>query len=588
MATPAHNHVRIPTALLALLAVLSTGLAGWRVSALIARRPQALMSAGASAGSVSAAHVFADITATAGLDFNHENGARGAFWIPEEMGAGACLFDADGDEDIDAYLLQGGTLDGMPPTGGRSLLFLNDGAGHFEQASATRGADLTGYALGCAAGDLDNDGDSDLYVTRLGADALLLNDGRGHFVEASTAAGLSGGGFGTSVALFDYDRDGWLDIYVARYIDWAPYHERPCFDPAGGRDYCGPLDFNLPAVDTLWHNRGDGTFEDATVSAGIAATVGYSLGVLTADVDDDGWLDVYVATDQMPAALWMNQGDGTFRDEAALRGCAFNNDGMAIAGMGVAAEDLDDDGDIDLIVTNIEKQAHLCLKNNAGVFEDVSHAWGFGGWSVPYTAFGIALFDQDHDGQLDGLVANGAVNRRQTPYFPRHDYAEPNQFIRQNRDGRFEDHSAELAAVLEQPGTSRAAVSGDIDNDGDIDVLITNNGGPVQVLRNDSAPGTWIMLDVREATGHHAVGARVTIATATGSFHRHVTAHTGYVGCNDPRIHVGLGSAEHIEHVEVRWVDRTIQRWSDVHPRQHCRLIRGRSEVQPLLLEAAP
>lgn len=492
------------------------------------------------------------------------------------------MFDYDGDGDLDIYLVQGGLVEG-DNNASRNRLFRNDGSGHFEDVSDGSGADLPGYGMGCAAADFDNDGDVDLYVTRLGANALLLNNGDGTFRDVTVAAGVGDPGFGTAAAFVDFDRDGFLDLYLVNYVEWSSAIATQCYDRSGAEDYCSPTQFP-PAQDRLYRNTGrfgagggETWFEDVSVAAGIAQVRGNGLAVACTDFDGDGWVDIYVANDQTPAFLWINKRDGTFREDAALAGCAFSGDGMAIAGMGVAVEDLDGDGDFDLMVTNIRAQTHLLLQNDGGLFEDVSYARGLGSWSVPYTGFGIALFDQDHDGELDGFVANGAVNRWIEPLRSGHPFVEPNHFFRHGADGRFLDCTAEAGLPPAKLEMSRGVIVGDYDNDGDIDVLITNNRGPVQLLRNENgSTHAWTMLDLLPATGsRHAINAIATVEAGGRTYLREVRPHVGYLGSNDPRLHVGLGSASGIDRLTVRWADGTSETWSNLPVNRHLRVRQG-------------
>ncbi len=559
------------TSVLACLACLTLAGVSWRV---LTHYQTASPDVAPGKSVDSSPPLFKDVSKEANVRFTHVTGGKGAYWIPEEMGPGGAFFDYDNDGDLDIYLVQGGEIArAAGPTGSagdnaqyRNRLLRNDGSGRFDDVSEGSGADLPGYGMGCAAADYDNDGDVDLYVTRLGPDALLRNNGDGTFTDVTQAAGIDNAGFGTCVSFVDYDRDGHLDIYVANYIDWSPHREHVCYDLNGARDFCNPLEYEAPAADKLFHNLGNGQFEDASKRSNVASKVGHSLGVLCSDFDGDGWVDVFVASDQTPGILWLNQKDGTFAEDGALRGCAFNADGMAISGMGVAAEDLDLDGDYDLIVTNIQNQPHLCLRNDGGLFEDVSHAWGFGGWGVPYTAFGIAVFDQDNDASLDAFIGNGAVNRLRTPYLEGHLFAEPNQFIRRNRSGRFIDASAEAGPALLHPGVTRGTIQGDYDNDGDIDILVTNNGGEAQLLRNENATGhAWTLLDlIPEGGPRHAINARLELEAGGRIFRREVRPHVGYLGSNDPRIHVGLKDAKVIGRLTVTWPNGDAEEWRDL------------------------
>ncbi len=519
--------------------------------------------------------IYDDIAADAGVEFVHQPGAIGEFWLPEVMGAGGAILDYDGDGDYDIYVVQGGEIVGDNDRF-RNKLFANDGLGRFTDVSAASGADVPGYGMGAWAADYDNDGDVDLFITRLGPNVLLRNNGDGTFTDVSDVAGVADERWGTGAAFFDFDRDGFLDLFVTNYVDWKPHIEPACYMPTGQRDYCTP-ETAAASPGVLYHNLGDGRFEDVSAQAGISRTRGNGLGVLCSDFDGDGWVDVFVANDMTPGFFWHNKGDGTFEESGALRGCAYNGDGLAIAGMGVAAEDIDADGDFDLVVTNIGAQPHMCLDNEDGYFSDVSHSMGFGRWGVPYTGFGIALFDQNHDARLDGLVVNGAVNGRFTPQRAGNRYAQRNQFIRRDETGRFIDATEELGVPSDKFEISRGAYVVDIDNDGDLDMLVTNNRGPVQLLRNENQSGlSWVMLDLIPGNGNrHAINARVELEVGDRRILREVRPHESYLGTRDPRIHVGLADAQLIDRLTVRWSDGAVEEWVSLPVDRHLRLVQG-------------
>ncbi|MBZ0267388.1 CRTAC1 family protein, partial [bacterium] len=517
---------------------------------------------------------FADVTAGSGLDFTHEPGARGRFWLPEGIGSGGALVDYDGDGDLDVFLVQGGFLEdaSADPV---NRLFRNDGALRFADVTDAAGGGAGGYGIGCAAADYDADGDTDLYVTRLGPNVLLRNDG-GAFVDVTETAGVGDPGFGASAAWLDYDGDARLDLFVTNYVDWGPHLEGACYDATGVADYCGPLDYHAPSVDLLYRSLGHGRFRDATVEAGMAEDRGNGLGAICTDFDGDGRVDIFVANDQTPGFLWLNQGDGTFREDGAVRGCGYNADGIAIAGMGVAAEDLDDDGDFDLVVTNIHDQAHLAVRNDDGYFTDATHVWGFAGWGVPRTGFGLALFDQEHDGRLDGYVANGSVNRLAEPYRADNPFAEPDQFLHRLPDGSFVDASDECPAVGEPVEMSRGVLVGDLDGDGDLDLVVTANRGPARLLRNDQdGTGAWVMLELVANGGGSALNAIAEVEAGGRHFLREVRPHAGYLGTNDPRLHFGLGAATRMDRLTIRWPDGRRETWTDIPVRAHLRLRQG-------------
>jgi hypothetical protein len=507
---------------------------------------------------------FTDITDESGVSFVHVADPIGNFWLPEQMGSGGAALDFDNDGDMDLYLVQTGLLS-HPRNPVSNRLYRNEGMLRFldvttaTTSGATDGA--TGYGMGGSAADYDADGDVDLYVTRVGANVLLRNNGDGSFSDVTTEAGVGDTSFGASATFLDYDRDGHLDLYVVNYVDWAAQREGSCFDVFGLPDYCSPIVYEAPAVDRLYRGGPRHTFDDVSSESGVDRAAGNGLGVVSTDFDGDGWVDLFVANDQTPGFLWLNQRDGTLLEDASLRGCAFNADGMAIAGMGVVSEDLDGDQDLDLVITNIISQPHLGLRNEGTHFTDATHLWGLAGWGVPRTAFGVGLFDQDLDGQLDGLVANGAVNRLSEPYAEGYDYEERNQFIRRDAAGRFFDATAEAPLALDHLAMSRALLLGDFDSDGDPDAVVTNNRSSARVLRNENRSGhSWLVLDLVGIGGRRdTFNSRVQIHAAGKTFLREVRSAQGFLGSNDPRLFFGLGSADRIDRVEIRWTDGSRQ-----------------------------
>lgn len=528
--------------------------------------------------------VFTDVTAESGLTFKHINGARGAFGLPELMGSGAAFFDFDNDGDLDVYLVQGGAMPGGDPAS-RNQLFENDGAGKFRNVSEGSGADVPGYGMGCSAADYDADGDVDLFVTRLGTSVLLRNEGGRSFVDVTALSGVRVEGFSSGSAFLDFDRDGLLDIFVLRYVDWTPQKERTCFARSGVRDYCGPLEYKSPGAAALFRNTGSGRFDDVSTASGIGLKRGNGLGVLATDFDGDGWVDIYAANDQTPAFLWMNQRDGTFLELASHWNCAFSSDGVAIAGMGTASEDFDGDGDFDLLVTNIRNQPHLCLRNDQNMFDDVSRALGLGAWSLPVTGFGVAIFDQDHDGVQDGYFANGAVNLPGAPRNARSPFSERSQFVRRDANGRFVDRTDTVGEVMATPRVSRTVIAGDYDNDGDLDLLVTNNDDSPQLLRNDQNSGhSWLMIELRaSADGASVLNAKVQVIAGGRSFVRELRSHCGYLGSHDARVHFGLRAATVVEKLTVTWPDQSRETWTQVPVNKHIRLRREASPtVEPM------
>ena len=382
--------------------------------------------------------LFVDVAAESGIDFVHDNGATGEFYFPELAHAGAAFLDFDNDSWLDVYLVQSGPLE-EPSTAelGGNRLYRNRGDGTFEDVTATARVGGRGYGIGVAVADYDDDGWVDLYVTNLGPDVLYRNNGRGadgsiSFTDVTAEAGVGDPGYSTSAAFFDFDRDRDLDLYVCNYLEWSPRTEHLCLGFNGVRGYCRPGEYS-PQSDTLYRNDGIGasglvTFTDVSERAGMRAVEGPGLGVVTADFDGDGWVDVFVANDQKPNHLWINAGDGTFREEALLRGVALNDLGLASAGMGVAAEDVDDDGDWDLWVVNLSGEVNNLYRNlGGGEFRIVTDELRLGAVSQPYTGFGTGFLDYDNDSVYDLFIANGRVNVSDDMEFH---YAEPNQLLR--------------------------------------------------------------------------------------------------------------------------------------------------------------
>jgi hypothetical protein len=513
----------------------------------IAQRERALFAPDAS----SRAPAFRDVTAELGIDFLHDADARGEFRLPEEMGPGVALFDCDGDNDLDLFVAGGGTIDGNG-TIQTSRLWLNEGA-RFRDVTQERGAAVAGPSYGSFAADYDSDGDQDLFITRLGPDVLLRNDGA-RFVECAAEAGLADPGFSTGAVFFDYDRDGRLDLYVCNYVDWSPSIERACY-MGGLREYCDPSAYDAAAQDRLYHNVGNGRFEDATARAGMLGKRGQGLGVVAHDFDGDGDLDLYVANDSTPAMLWRNQGDGTFVEDSLRAGCAYNALGVAIAGMGIACEDLDGDMAADLLITNIRGQSHLALLSRGTRFEDASARMGLPAWSTRWTGFGVAAFDQDLDGALELYVANGAVNLDPVRIGDPRPYVEPDQFLRLV-GGRTLDISAGSGALLDE--SSRGLATGDLDGDGDLDLVVSAFDGRLHVLRNEhSGSDHWLTVDARDVHGSPALGARVELRAGSLKLVRWIRAHASYLASQDPRAHFGLAAASLVDELTVTWPDGT-------------------------------
>jgi hypothetical protein len=523
---------------------------------------------------------FRDAAAAAGLTFQHVNGATGAYHLPEIMGAGGALFDYDSDGDLDVLLLQGRPLEGRASaSSGRPRLFRND-LSTTAAAASLRFTDVTDraglaagdYGMGVAVGDYDNDGDPDFYLTSYGPNRLYRNNGDGTFTDVTrvTGEGMDDPRWSTSAAFSDFDADGDLDLFVANYVDYTIAGSKRCSDPTGLRDYCGPLQFP-PVPDRLLRNNGDGTFTDISEASRVTTSYGSGLGVVSADLTGDGRPDFYVANDARPNQLWINRGDGTFEDGALLAGVAVKMDGVAEGSMGLAVGDPDNDGDLDIFITNITGESHAFYENDGrGRFHDRRLTSGIGAATLRSTGFGTDWFDYDNDGRVDLFVANGGVTIIEALRGDPFPFRQPNQLLR-NVDGRhFRDVSRDAGPALQLSEVSRGAAFGDVDNDGDIDVLVTNNAGPVRLLLNETASHNhWLEVRLQGVTDNRqGLGARVgaVMDDDTRTLWRRAHTDGSYLCGSDPRVHFGLGTAAAPVRLIVEWRRGPREVWTDVQP----------------------
>jgi hypothetical protein len=504
--------------------------------------------------------------------------------MPQSMGNGAALFDADGDGRLDVYLADAGTLgrDGGQRASGK--LFLQGADGRFRDATAGSGLEGGGFGCGVAVGDADSDGRPDLLVTEYGGIRLHRNVGGGRFTDVTAASGLAGTAWGASAAFFDFDRDGRLDVAVANYVAYDP--AIVCYHGDGARDFCGPKEFSrVPA--SLYRNVSEAggvgpRFTDVSAAAGFTTAAGAGLGVLCADVDGDGWDDVFVANDQDPNHLWINRHDGTFREEGVIRGVATNVVGATAANMGVAWGDADGDGLDDLFVTHLDTETHtLWRQGPRGTFADVTAAAGLAR-ARRNTGFGVALADFDCDGDLDLAWANGRIGRGVPADAPALDpfwrpYAQANDLFANDGRGGFAAIAAANPDFCGMPNVARGLCAGDVDDDGDVDLLVATTAGRPLLLEN-VAPrrGHWLGVRALEPVGpRDAHGAVVTVATADARRSRLVQPGTGYCSSHDPRAHFGLGTAAAYDSIEVRWPDGTMERFPGGAADRRIELVRG-------------
>lgn len=505
--------------------------------------------------------VFVEIAQEIGVVFTQSPGEHADFPLPASMGGGVALFDADSDGDLDLYLVNGHAATDGPigATGEQgNALFLQGATGRFDDVTAASGLGDRGYGMGAAVGDVDSDGDLDLYVSNLGADRLYRNEGGGSFSDATRSAGLGDEGWGCSATFLDYDADGDLDLFVTRYVDFDRAVE--CKDSSGGRDFCSPKTF--PSVsDLLYQNDGRGVFKDVSVSAGIASEEAAGLGVVSADFDGDGRLDIYVANDGYANHLWHNEGDGSFTEVAIQRGCALNRDGSPEAGMGVLAEDLDGDGGTDLFMTHLRNESNTLYRNlGEGRFTDATARAGVARPTLPATGFGTSAFDIELDGDLDITVVNGRVTRTEAAPgaalpAPWTEYCEPNMILL--AEGTSYTPALVTGGFERSVSVSRGLARGDIDADGDIDLVVTGIAGPVEIYRNDSPRhGSWLIAEA--VTGdpvRPAIGAIITIKAKTKTWSRTSRRGGSYLSSSPPAAHFGLGDVTELDSIEVRWAD---------------------------------
>jgi len=537
-----------------------------------------------------------------GFSFHHFNGMSGRFYMAEINSGGGGLIDYDGDGDLDLYLVQGAMLGDVPiseatfppaePLPLRDRLFRNDlevrpdgtRVLRFTDVTEASGIRATGYGFGVASGDFDNDGWPDLYVTQLGGNLLLRNNGDGTFTDVTATSGADDPRWSMAASLADYDADGWLDLLVGNYLDYRLADNKVCRTASGARDYCGPSAY--PGVtDRLLRNRGDGSFEDVTVAAGLGGDPTKTLGVVAADLNGDGRVDFYVASDLTPNRMWIQGAGGKFRDEALLAGSAVNREGKAEASMGVDAGDFDNDGDDDLFMTHLVGETNtLFVNDGAGMFEDGSADSGLGVPSWGHTAWGAAWIDYDNDGLLEVMVANGAVRVVEAladagDPFPFH---ETNQLFH-NLGGspgkvRFEEVTAAAGPAFARSEVSRALAFGDLDNDGDTDALLVNNNGPARILLNRVGQDRrWLGLRlVGGPGGRDLLGATATLLRdGRPALRRRARTDGSFGAANDPRVLFGLGDDARPATVRVEWPDGSVEEWPRLETGRYHTLVAG-------------
>ncbi len=543
-----------------------------------------------SATSPPAAVWFQDVTKDAAISFRHRNGATGRKYLPEIMSGGACALDFDVDGRIDVFFVQSGPVPGDPKADlasadRRSRLYRNLGGGAFADVTeSARIPNSPGYGCGAVSADYDNDGFPDLFIAALGRNTLLKNRGDGTFEDVTERALVGDAGrWASSACFFDADDDGLLDLYVANYVDFTVAKHKDCGDPARGRfSYCHP-DVYAPSPDVFFRNKGGGVFEDATAAFGFRESSGAGLGVVSADFDADGRPDVYVANDSNPSFLFKNLGGGKFTEIGAEAGVAVDEDGKSQAGMGVAAGDVDADGDFDLFVTYLNQQANGLFLNGPREFTYASRTSGLFAPTFLMVGFGTDFFDAENDGDLDIFIANGHVLDDAAEVMDASPFRQPCQLLLNDGRGRFTEVSRAEAGPVSIPRVGRGTVTLDFDDDGRLDQLVQYNDDDARLFRNvRPSPGRWIKFSLQGTTKtRDAVGARVTIESEGRSQVGEKRAGGSYQCSHDPRLHFGLGTAASAVRATIRWPGGAVQSASNLAPDRLYRWTEGR-DPEPL------
>jgi hypothetical protein len=534
--------------LLPLAGTLLLGLAGCHSAPRLPAAPTA-----APVSPTSARARFTDVTEASGLSFIQSHGGCGKVYFPEQLTGGCGLVDVDGDGDLDAFFPVPRPLGACPPDPTqRDRLLLNDGTGRF--APAPDGSvPAGGFSIGVAAGDYDRDGDQDLYIPGYRTGRLLRNDGTGRFQDVTAAAGFGKPGFGVSAAWGDYDQDGLLDLFVVNHLQYSPEADVPCVSPSGHRDYCLPSLY-AGETDRLYRNLGGGRFQDVTASTGVAGAGGKGLGVAAADLDGDGWVDFFVANDMTANACFMNLQKGRFEDAATRAGIAVGPDGTYLSSMGIALGDVEEDGDLDLSITTFANEPFPLYRNDGQFFTDVGVETGVAAATRPSLGWGALFLDADNDGDLDLFYANGHIARYVKERYPEQTFEQANLLLLNDGAGRFAPDAAALPA--DDVRSHRGAAVGDVDGDGDLDVLVSSFNGRPTLLRNDSAPGAWLRLQLTDKQGGVSpIGAKVSVTVGGRTRVRSILGGGSYASQSEYALHFGLAGATAAEKVVVRWPD---------------------------------
>ena len=540
---------------------------------------------------------FVDVTEEAGLFFKHTNGARSQKYFPETMCGGGMFWDYDNDGNLDIYLVNGNWLDADTTDKPVNALYHNEGDGYFREVGSQAGVDHAGYGNGCAAGDYDNDGDLDLFLTNFGPNVLFRNDGNGRFTDQTARAGVGDARWSTSCAFTDYDRDGDLDLFVANYVEYdlaradeatMPYVQNPEAYKGDAKAYPHPANF-AGATDVLYRNDGDGSFTDVTRAAGLCEPEGKGLGVMVADYTNDGWPDIFVTNDAVRNFMFLNNGNGTFREVGVESGTAYGQDGQREASMGIDAGDYDRDGDLDLTVVNFQGEPNA-LYNNRGEGFFLAHTFpsGIGLITLPFLGFGTVFLDYDNDGYLDLFVANGHVLDNielfdQSTTYPQRNFLFRN--VGPNRYGiyTFTEVGSESGPGMQVEKVSRGSAVGDYDNDGDADILAVNINHHPTLLRNDGGNrNNWLTIrTIGTASNRDGLGTRLILSAGDLRQMEEVKGTRSFLSQSDLRVRFGLGRAARVDSIEVRWPSGRVEHLENIAVNQFITIKESQGIVSP-------
>jgi hypothetical protein len=522
---------------------------------------------------------FGDITSDVKIAFKHENGASPQKYMPETMGGGSIVFDYNNDGWPDLFFVNGGSFtDRQKAAAARHRLYRNNKDGSFADVSSGSGIGVSGFGMGACSADYDNDGWPDLYITGFGGNRLYRNTGNGAFTDVGGKAGVGTELWSASCAFADIDNDSDVDLYVTNYVDFAVSNNKYCVYFGDTRVYCHPNVYN-GVPDVLFRNNGDGTFTDITRAAGIYRPDGKGLGVVFGDYDADGWEDIYVANDSTPNFLFHNKGKGVFGEIGLTAGVALGIDGQALAGMGTDMGDMDGDGLLDIFVTNLDRQTHSLYRNlGKGLFADITFESGIGEATLPFVGFGTLFFDYDNDTDLDLAIANGDVIDNIRLFRDSTSYEQRKLLLQNDGTGKFKDIGPASGAGFALKKSGRSLSAGDLDNDGDLDLLAGNVGQTPDVLRNDGGNSNNSLL-IRTAgvkSNRDGIGARLALTVGGKVLHRHVKGGSSYLSQSDLRVHFGLGREERGQQLEIRWPSGVVDVLQNLEANQILTITEGR------------